>query len=157
MTLTGTGLLWFGWFDFNAGSAVASGFVGPIAAILIGAVTGVACFLSTSYMKNKFGYDDSLDAFGIHGIGGTVGALMTGLFATVAVNSAAANGLFYGNPRQFLNQVIAVLVTWTFCIVMSLIIIKVVDLLVGLRITVEDEIEGLDSSQHGESGYNLEA
>ena len=209
MTLTGTGLLWFGWFGFNAGSAVAanglaasafiathfaaaaatlawtfaewalkgkpsalgavsgavaglvgitpaSGYVSPMAALLIGAVTGFVCFLATSYMKNRFGYDDSLDAFGVHGIGGTVGALLTGLFASTAINSAAANGLFYGNPKQLLNQIVAVLVTWTYCIVMSLVIIKVVDLLVGLRVTADDEIEGLDSAQHGESGYNLE-
>ena len=209
MTLTGTGLLWFGWFGFNAGSAVAanglaasafvathfaaasatlawtlaewvfkgkpsalgavsgavaglvgitpaSGYVSPMAALLIGAATGFVCFLATSYMKNRLGYDDSLDAFGVHGVGGTVGALLTGLFASTAINSAAANGLFYGNPKQLLNQIVAVLVTWIYCIVMSLVIIKVVDLLVGLRVTADDEIEGLDSSQHGESGYNLE-
>ena len=209
MTLTGTGLLWFGWFGFNAGSAVAasglatsafvathfaaaaatlawtfaewifkgkpsalgavsgavaglvgitpaSGYVSPMGALVIGAVTGVVCFLATSYMKNRLGYDDSLDAFGVHGIGGTVGAILTGLFASTAINSAAADGLFYGNPKQLLNQIVAVLVTWCYCIVMSLIIIKVVDVLVGLRVTVDDEIEGLDSSQHGESGYNLE-
>ena len=209
MTLTGTGLLWFGWFGFNAGSAVAanglaasafiathfaaasatlawtlaewvfkgkpsalgavsgavaglvgitpaSGYVNPMAALFIGAATGFVCFLATSYMKNRLGYDDSLDAFGVHGVGGTVGALLTGLFASTAINSAAANGLFYGNPKQLLNQIVAVLVTWIYCIVMSLVIIKVVDLLVGLRVTADDEIEGLDSSQHGESGYNLE-
>ncbi len=209
MTLTGTGLLWFGWFGFNAGSAVAanglaasafiathfaaasatlawtlaewvfkgkpsalgavsgavaglvgitpaSGYVSPMGALAIGAVTGFVCFLATSYMKNRLGYDDSLDAFGVHGVGGTVGALLTGLFASTAINSAAANGLFYGNPKQLLNQVVAVLVTWIYCIVMSLVIIKVVDLLVGLRVTADEEIEGLDSSQHGESGYNLE-
>ena len=209
MTLTGTGLLWFGWFGFNAGSAVAanglaasafiathfaaasatlawtlaewifkgkpsalgavsgavaglvgitpaSGYVSPMGALVIGAVTGLVCFLSTSYMKNRLGYDDSLDAFGVHGVGGTVGALLTGLFASTAINSAAANGLFYGNPKQLLNQIVAVVVTWIYCIVMSLVIIKVVDLLVGLRVTADDEIEGLDSTQHGESGYNLE-
>ncbi len=126
-------------------------------ALIIGAVTGVVCFWSTSYVKNHFGYDDSLDAFGVHGVGGTVGAILTGVFATTVVNPQAANGLFHGNPRQLVNQSVAVLATWLFSAVMSLILIKIVDLIVGLRVDIADEIEGLDSSQHGESGYNLEA
>jgi Amt family ammonium transporter len=116
-----------------------------------------AFVVATSYVKNKFGYDDSLDAFGIHGIGGTVGALLTGVFASVAINSAAADGLLRGNPKQLLNQLVAVIATWVFSAVMSLIIVKVVDLVVGLRVDADDEILGLDSTQHGESGYNLEA
>jgi Amt family ammonium transporter len=120
-------------------------------------VAGVLCFLATSYVKNKLAYDDSLDAFGVHGVGGTAGALLTGVFASTAVNSGAADGLLRGNPGLLLNQLIAVAVTWVFAMVMSLIIIKLVQLLVGLRVTADQEILGLDSTQHGESGYNLEA
>jgi ammonium transporter, Amt family len=139
------------------GITPASGYVSPMPALIIGAVAGLVCFLATSYVKNKFGYDDSLDAFGVHAVGGTVGALLTGVFASTAVNSAAADGLLRGNPTQLVNQTVAVLATWVFAGVMSLIIIKVVSLVVGLRVTADDEILGLDSTQHGESGYNLEA
>jgi len=135
----------------------ASGYVGPMASFAIGGVAGVICFWSTSYVKNRFGYDDSLDAFGVHGVGGTVGALLTGVFATRLINPAAADGLLHGNPGQLMNQIVAIATTWVFAIAMTFIIIKIVDLMVGLRLSPDDEILGLDSSQHGESGYNLEA
>ncbi|MBI2816721.1 MAG: ammonium transporter [Acidobacteria bacterium] len=209
LTLIGTGLLWFGWFGFNAGSAVgsgglaasafiathfaaasatlswmfaewiangkptalgaasgavaglvaitpASGFVTPMAGIIIGLIAGVICFWATSSLKRKFKYDDSLDVFGVHGIGGAAGAILTGVFATTLVNPAATNGLLYGNPRQVLIQLLAVATTWVFAGVMSVIIIKIVDAVVGLRVTEEEERTGLDQTQHGESGYNFE-
>lgn len=209
MTVLGTGILWFGWFGFNAGSALASGalaasafivthfaaaaatltwtaaewihkgkpsalgavsgsvaglvaitpasgYVGPMPALLIGGAAGVICFWSTSYVKNKFKYDDSLDAFGVHGVGGTVGAILTGVFASKLINPGAADGLLHGNPIQLFNQFMAVLVTWVYSIGVSLILIKAVDWTVGLRIEPDHEIEGLDSSQHGETGYYLE-
>ena len=135
----------------------ASGYVTPMASLVIGAIAGLICFWSTSYAKNKLGYDDSLDAFGVHGVSGTVGALLTGIFATKLINAGAADGALHGNPGQLLNQVVAVWVTWVFAIAVTFIIIKIVDLIVGLRVSSDDEILGLDSSQHGESGYNLEA
>ena len=201
MTVTGAGLLWFGWFGFNAGSAVssgglaasafvathlaaaaatlswmftewlakgkpsalgaasgavaglvaitpASGFVGPMSGLLIGLVAGAVCFWACTTLKAKLGYDDSLDVFGIHGVGGTVGAILTGVFA--------AEGLLGGNAGQIVNQLGAVAVTWIFAIVMTLIIAKVTDAVIGLRVSQEDEMAGLDLSQHGERGYNLE-
>ncbi len=209
MTITGAGLLWFGWFGFNAGSAVsagglaasafvvthfaasaatlswtlaewifkgrpsalgavsgavaglvaitpASGYVSPMAALFIGTVAGVVCFWACSSLKNKFNYDDSLDVFGVHGVGGTTGAVLTGVFASTAVNPAAADGLLRGNPAQLVNQLIAVGITWVFAIGMSLVIVQVVSLLVGLRVTSEEEVAGLDTTQHGETGYDLE-
>jgi Amt family ammonium transporter len=133
----------------------ASGFVGPMAALVIGTVAGVICYCSCAYLKHKLGYDDSLDIFGVHGIGGTTGAILTGVFASTAVNPAAADGLLRGNPGQFMNQLLAVGLTWVFSMVMSIVIAKVVSLFVGLRVGSEDEILGLDVSQHGESGYAL--
>jgi len=209
MTVTGAGLLWFGWFGFNAGSAVssgglaasafiathfaaaaatlswmfaewiskgkpsalgaasgavaglvaitpASGFVGPMAGIVIGFIAGAICFWACTSLKAKFGYDDSLDVFGVHGVGGTTGAILTGVFASSAVNSAAPDGLIGGNAAQLGNQVAAVAVTWIFAIVMTLIIAKITDALIGLRVSQEEEMVGLDESQHGEKGYNLE-
>jgi ammonium transporter, Amt family len=96
----------------------ASGYVSPMPALIIGAFAGVLCFFATSYVKNMFGYDDSLDAFGVHAVGGTVGAFLTGVFASTAVNAAAADGLLRGNPKQLVNQIVAVLVTWVFAGVM---------------------------------------
>ncbi len=206
MVLIGTALLWFGWFGFNAGSAVnagplatsaflvtntataaaslawmavewirtgkptlmgacagavcglvaitpASGFVGPLASIAIGIGGGVFCYFAASLLKNKFGYDDALDAFGGHGIGGTWGALATGLFAQVAINSGGANGLLYGNPKQLLLQVIGVAAAWIFSGIGTLVIYKVVDKLIGCRVTPEQEEAGLDAALHGEEAY----
>lgn len=209
MSVIGAGLLWFGWFGFNGGSAVAanglavnamvvthfataaamlawmfaewvakgkptalgavsgavaglvaitpaSGFVSPMSSLIIGAIAGVLCFWACSYLKAKCGYDDSLDVFGVHGVGGTTGALLTGVFASQAVNPAATNGLLLGNPGQLFNQLMAVIITWILAGVMTFVIAKVVDLAVGLRATADEEREGLDQTQHGESGYNFE-
>ncbi len=142
----------------------ASGFVGPMSALVIGLIAGVLCYLMVAKVKGRFGYDDSLDAFGVHGAGGTVGALLTGVFAVRAVNpifkdaqgNALAVGLMDGNARQVLNQFVGVVTAWVLAIVGTLVILKIVDVLVGLRVREEHEIQGLDLSQHGEEGYNLE-
>ncbi|MBK5282611.1 MAG: ammonium transporter [Nitrospiraceae bacterium] len=206
MTLMGASLLWFGWFGFNAGSALgagelatstftatntataasalawmiaewiyrgkpsalgvasgavaglvaitpASGFVGPISSLLIGAGAGVLCYIAVM-LKPLFGYDDALDAFGVHGIGGIWGALATGLFASKAVNSAGADGLFFGNPAQLGIQAMAVLITVVFVFIGTLIILAVVGGIMGLRTSEEDERLGLDLSQHDEKAYS---
>ncbi|MBE3123395.1 MAG: ammonium transporter [Planctomycetes bacterium] len=208
LAVLGAGLLWFGWFGFNAASALganglaasaftvthmataaagmawalcdwcyhgrptvlgtitgavaglvaitpASGFVTPMGAIGIGIGATVICWVFVTVIKNKLGYDDSLDAFGVHGVGGIWGALATGIWATKTVNSAGADGLLYGNPGQLLTQAIAVVVTMAFAFVGSLILLKVVDALVGLRVTEHEERVGLDLTQHREAGYTL--
>lgn len=205
ITLLGAGLLWFGWFGFNAGSELAadavaasafvvtqiaagsailgwlctewmlkgkptllgaasgavaglvaitpaSGFVGPISAIAIGLLGGSICYLAV-VAKNKFGYDDSLDVFAVHGIGGTVGALATGLFASAAIGGT--DGLFFGNPGQMVTQFITVAAAWVYSFSVTFIILKVLDMVMGLRVSEEDEVMGLDLSLHGESGYKL--
>jgi Amt family ammonium transporter len=137
----------------------ASGFVQPMAAILIGAAAGVVCYLMVSKVKRKFGYDDTLDAFGVHGAGGTLGALLTGVFATRAVNdlrSGKAMGLVDGDGGQVVNQLIAVAISWALAAVGTLVILKICDALLGVRVDVNQETEGLDLSQHGEDAYNLE-
>jgi len=142
----------------------ASGFVGPMPALIIGLVAGVFCFLMVSKVKGLFGYDDSLDVFGVHGAGGTIGALLTGVFASQAVNAIYKDsrgnvlpvGLIDGNAHQLLNQLVGIGIAWVLAIVGTLIILKVVDVVVGLRVPAEHEIQGLDLSQHGEEGYNLE-
>lgn len=207
MTVLGAGLLWFGWFGFNAGSALGAnglagmafvntntaaaaaaiawavverlhrgkstvlgaasgavaglvaitpgaGFVTPLSSIFIGLVGGAVCYFSISLMKAKFGYDDALDAFGCHGIGGTWGALATGIFATKSINSAGSNGLFYGNPSLLGTQVISVLITIGFAVVGSFIILKVIGLVMKLRVSDEQESSGLDLSLHGETAYS---
>jgi Amt family ammonium transporter len=143
----------------------ASGFVKPFPALLIGLLAGICCFWMVTTVKSKFGYDDTLDAFGVHGAGGTLGAILTGVFATNAINDAlkdaagkpVALGWVDGNPGQVLNQAIAVAISWVLAIVGTLVILKIVDLLVGVRATQEQEVTGLDISLHGEEGYNLEA
>jgi len=140
----------------------ASGFVSPMSALAIGFIAGVVCFWMTSSIKSRFGYDDTLDAFGVHGAGGTVGALLTGVFASSLVNpifkDASGNvlpsGAIQGNFHQILNQLMGVAIAWVIAIVGTLIILKIVDLVIGLRVPQEDEAEGLDLTQHGEEGYH---
>ena len=207
MTVLGAGLLWFGWFGFNAGSALssgglsamafvvthiaavsatliwviiewlhrgkptmfgaatgsiaglatitpASGFVGPMPALVIGLVAGTFCYVSLN-MKGKLGYDDSLDAFGVHGIGGILGTLGAGLFAEKLINPAGADGLFFGNPHQLVVQIMAIAVVAAYSFIISIVLLKLIDWTLGLRVTDEEEMMGLDLSQHEESGYTL--
>ncbi|HET9698259.1 MAG TPA: ammonium transporter [Terriglobales bacterium] len=143
----------------------AAGFVTPMAALLIGFIAGVFCFYMVARVKARFGYDDSLDAFGVHGAGGTIGALLTGIFATKLINpilhdaqgNALSIGVLEGNFRQFLNQFVGVGIAWVLAIVGTLIILKIVDSTIGLRVSAEHEIQGLDLSQHGEEGYSWDA
>ena len=143
----------------------ASGFVKPMPALIIGFAAGVICYLMVTTVKSKFGYDDSLDVFGVHGAGGTIGAILTGVFATNAVNDALKDsagkplplGLVDGNGGQILNQAIGVAIAWVLGIVGTLIILKIVDIIVGVRADVEQEVQGLDLSMHGEEAYNLDA
>jgi Amt family ammonium transporter len=138
----------------------ASGFVTPMGALWIGLIAGVGCYLMVVKVKNIFGYDDSLDAFGVHGAGGTIGAILTGLFANSGINAifgaSKATGFFEGNHGQVVNQLVGVAIAWTLSIVGTLIILFVVDKLIGLRVSEDEEREGLDISQHGEEGYDFE-
>jgi|HubBroStandDraft_6_1064221.scaffolds.fasta_scaffold01151_8 Amt family ammonium transporter len=137
----------------------ASGFVTPMSALWIGLIAGVCCYLMVVKVKATFGYDDSLDAFGVHGAGGTIGALLTGVFASSAINpilgTGKATGVLEGNTGQILNQAIGVAIAWSLSIVGTLIILFVVDKTIGLRLSEEDERTGLDLSQHGEEGYDF--
>ena len=204
----GAGLLWFGWFGFNSGSALAanglavstfvvtntaaaaagltwlaiewittgkptllgittgaiaglatitpaSGFVGIFASIIIGISASIFCFLAISFLKPKLGYDDALDAFGAHGIGGLVGMLATGLFASKLINLAGANGFFFGNPKQFMIQLIACAATIAYTFVGTFLIYKVVDMIVGIRVKEKEEIIGIDLTQHHEQAYTV--
>jgi len=132
----------------------ASGFVGPVSSIIIGGIAGVICF-SACNLKRRLGYDDSLDVVGVHCVGGITGAILTGLFASKAVNSAGADGLLFGNPAQLRVQIVAVSVTLVYCFVGAYVLLKIVDAVVGLRVTEEDEVAGLDLSQHGETAYEI--
>jgi len=142
----------------------AAGFVSPMSALVIGLIAGCLCYLMVARVKARLGYDDSLDAFGVHGVGGTIGALLTGVFASRAINpifkdaqgNALASGVIDGNPGQLLNQFVGVVVAWVLGALGTVVILKVVDLLVGLRVPADHEIQGLDLSQHGEEGYYWE-
>ncbi len=142
------------------GITPAAGFVQPISALWIGLLTGVFCFCMVFFVKSKFGYDDSLDAFGVHGAGGTMGALLTGIFANSVINpifgTGKATGFLEGNHHQLLNQAVGVLIAWTLSIAGTLVILVLVDKTIGLRVSAEDEDTGLDLSQHGEEGYHVE-
>lgn len=204
----GAVLLWFGWFGFNAGSALAAnglavsafvttnigaaaaglawafmdfiynkhatvlglitgavaglvaitpaaGFVTPMGALAIGGIAGVICYISVTFCKTKLGYDDSLDAFGVHGVGGIWGAIATGLFACKAVNPGGADGFFYGNPAQLMIQIKATLISMVFAFIMSYVLFKAIDLLIGLRVNPDGERIGLDLTEHREAGYTL--
>jgi Amt family ammonium transporter len=143
----------------------ASGFVQPFPALLIGFIAGIVCFFMVTAVKSKFGYDDTLDAFGVHGAGGTVGAILTGIFATSAVNDGLKDsagkvlplGLVDGVPGQVFNQAIGVAISWILAIVGTLVILKICDVILGVRVAPDQEIEGLDVSMHGEEGYNLDS
>jgi ammonium transporter, Amt family len=205
MTITGAGLLWFGWFGFNAGSALAAGqtaalafvtthvaaasaalswvlaewayrgkptllglvsglvaglvaitpgagFVSPMAALIIGGLAGVVCY-GAVLLKERLHYDDSLDAWGVHGVGGLLGALLVGVFARASLNPAGADGLLAGNAALLGKQALGLLAVGVYTTVLTLGILFGVDKLVGLRVSEEDEREGLDSTQHGEAGY----
>ncbi len=204
----GTGLLWFGWFGFNGGSALAfngvainaiivtntaaatagiswallewvrngkptvfgvatgtiaglatvtpaSGFVSIGAAALIGLSASVLCFIGIAVLKPRFGYDDSLDAFGVHGIGGMLGTLATGLFASIAINDAGANGMIYGNPKQLLIQAVGVLAVAGYTLIVTFVIYKLVDVFFGIRVKEKEEDMGLDLTQHHERAYTI--
>jgi ammonium transporter, Amt family len=143
----------------------AAGFVSPISAILIGLIAGVFCYFMVAKVKAKLGYDDSLDAFGVHGAGGTLGAILTGVFASRAINpilkdaqgNALGLGLVDGNWRQLAYQLIGVLIAWVLAAVGTIILLKAIDLTIGLRVSSDDEVDGLDLTQHGEEGYYWEA
>jgi ammonium transporter, Amt family len=142
----------------------ASGFVKPMSALVIGLIAGIFCYWMVAKVKARFGYDDSLDAFGVHGAGGTLGAILTGIFAVNAVNpifkdtqgSVLPSGLIEGNAHQLLNQLVGVVIAWVLATVGTLAILKLVDVTIGLRVTAEEEVQGLDLSQHGEEGYYWE-
>ncbi len=208
LVVLGTGLLWMGWFGFNAGSALAvnsvavsafvatnaaaavaglswallewirngkptvfgivtgsiaglatvtpaSGYISPVSAIAIGFLASVVCFIGVALLKPRFKYDDSLDAFGVHGIGGIFGTLATGLFASKAINPAGADGLFFGNPKQLVIQAIGILVATGYTFVVTLVIYKFVDIFVGMRVKEREEIIGLDLTQHRERAYTM--
>ena len=206
-TILGAGLLWFGWFGFNGGSALAAnsiaasailatntaaasaaiswmiaewvrngkptslgivsgaiaglatitpaaGYVTPWAAMIIGLIAGIICFSMVIFIKPKLGYDDALDVFSVHGVGSVWGVFATGLFADPLINKVG-RGLFYGNPRQLLVQVITIIIVATYSFALSFIIFKVLDLIMGLRVDKDSETMGLDITQHEETGYNL--
>jgi Amt family ammonium transporter len=125
-----------------------------MSALIIGLAAGAVCYLALN-MKGKIGYDDSLDAFGVHGVGGILGTFATGLFAQTLINPAGSNGLLFGGHKMFSAQIIAILVTAAYSFVISVILLKIIDKVIGLRVDEESEVNGLDISQHGESGYTF--
>ncbi|MFZ0805621.1 MAG: ammonium transporter [Candidatus Sulfotelmatobacter sp.] len=143
----------------------AAGFVTPMPALVIGLIAGIFCYWMVAKVKAMFGYDDSLDAFGVHGAGGTLGAILTGVFATSVINpifkdargNTTASGWLEGNAHQMLNQLVGVAIAWVLAIVGTLVILKIVDVTIGVRVSEEEEVQGLDLSQHGEEGYYWEA
>lgn len=135
------------------GITPAAGFVTPIWGMVIGAIAGFVCYLACTKIKNAFGYDDSLDAFGVHGVGGTVGAILTGVFATTTVNSLGQDGLLYGNTALVMNQIVGVAASAAYAGIGTLILFKGIDLAMGVRVRKEEELRGLDLTQHGEEGY----
>src|SRR5439155_1530293 len=141
-----------GALDFAGGTVVH--FSSGVSALMIGALAGVFCYSACNF-KSKLGYDDSLDVVGVHGVGGTWGAIATGLWASKAVNPDGADGLFFGNPGQLWTQIVAILASYALAAVMTAVILKVVDAIVGLRVPEEDEVAGLDLSQHSETAYVL--
>jgi Amt family ammonium transporter len=208
LTLIGTGILWFGWFGFNAGSAFAAdgnairalvttqigaslgalgwviaewrktgkptllgaasgavaglvaitpaaGFVSPLSAVVIGLIAGLVCLWAVS-LKSRFGYDDSLDVVGIHMVGGIIGSILTGVFASTELNPAVANGLVHGEVGFFLKQVVGVIAILAFSYAATWLVATIVDRTVGLRVSERDEIEGLDITQHEERAYSVE-
>jgi len=133
----------------------AAGYVNATSAIIIGFLAGIICFFAVDLLKNIIKIDDALDVFAVHGVGGIVGALATGFFAEVAINPAGFNGLFFGNPEQVVKQAVAVVVVAAYAAVVTFLILKVVDLVVGLRVPEQEEVLGLDSTTHGEQAYQL--
>lgn len=139
----------------------AAGFVSPMSALVIGLIAGPFCYWMVTKVKSWFGYDDSLDVFGVHGVGGTIGAILTGVFASSVINpilkdakgATLPSGLLEGNPHQLLNQLVGVAIAWVLAGVGTLVILKVVDMVIGVRVSAEHETQGLDFSQHGEEGY----
>jgi Amt family ammonium transporter len=136
------------------GITPAAGFVNPMGAIAIGALVAAACYFAVIY-KGKLGYDDSLDTFGVHGVGGTIGAILTGVFCTTAVNSAGKDGLFFCNAAQLGPQLVGVGMTWLYAAVVSAALLFIIDKTMGLRMKSSDEETGMDVTQHGEEGYVL--
>lgn len=133
----------------------ACGFVSPMSAIIIGILASVVCYYFVMKIKHAAGYDDSLDAFGVHGVGGLIGILSTGLFAQAAINGAGANGLFFGNAKLFFTQALIAVSGIAYAVLMTFILYKIVDAIVGLRVTREEEIIGLDLTQHKEQAYTI--
>ena len=133
----------------------ACGFVNPMNAIFIGIIVALVCYTAVAVIKGKLGYDDSLDAFGVHGVGGTVGTIATGLFAEKAVNAAGADGLLFGNLHQFGVQCLMLVVTIAFAAIMTFIIFKIVDAAIGMRVEEKNEIIGLDLTQQSEAAYTV--
>lgn len=133
----------------------ASGFVSPASSLAIGAIASLVCFLAVSIAKPRLGYDDSLDAFGVHGVGGIVGTLMAGVFSSKLINPAGADGLIYGNPKLLLVQLLAVGAVALYTLVMTFVIYKLVDLMVGVRVSTKEEVMGLDLTQHREGAYTV--